>query len=93
MITNKAQVARRFHRRESAKIARWVKYTYRLFFTDGTSKYMSRFIAQCEGGTNKDTADYIVRDFREYFKHDPEVKSMKLISVDGERFNIMVEAH
>lgn len=72
------------------KIERWVKYTYRVFFTDGTSKYMTRSIAKFEGCPIEHTRDYLVRDFAEYVKHDPELTGMKLISVDGQKYNIMV---
>ena len=68
------------------KIARWVKYTYRIFWKDGTSKYVSRSIAQLEGQTNKDTIEYLVKDFKSHIGFG-DAEKVKLISVDGEKVN------
>ena len=72
------------------KIERWVKFTYRLFLTDGTSKYMSRTIGQFKGRTSKELAEYLVRHFTELLEADREVESVKLISVDGDKYNITI---
>lgn len=77
--------------RRPVKIERWVRYSYRLFYTDGTSKYLVMNIAQLEGQTNEDTTNYLVRNFSEQLPYWEDIEKVKLISVDGERHNIIIE--
>ena len=74
-----------------AKIARWVKFTYRLYYKDGSSRYLSKSIAQLEGQTREDTVKYLVNDFTKLMEYSEGLIKVKLISVDGEKVNIVIE--
>ena len=76
---------------ERKKISRWVKFTYRVFFKSGESKYLTRCIAQLEGQTNTDTIDYLLKDFRNNLGYSDDVVKYRLISVDGEKVNREIE--
>ena len=77
--------------RRRVKINRWVKYTYRFYFTDGKSKYLSMNVAQLEGQTTEDTIKYLIKNFKENLKIYDDVEKIKLISVDGEKVNAVIE--
>lgn len=77
--------------RKACKIERWIKYTYRLYYNDGSSKYLSMSIAQLEGETNGDTVKYLVNDFKRHIEYNDSLIKVKLISVDGEKVNAIIE--
>lgn len=77
--------------RKTTRINRWVRYTSRVYLTDGSSKYTTGTIAQLDGQTNKDTADYLIRDFEDIIRTSDSISKLKLISIDGEKLNTVIE--
>lgn len=72
------------------KITRWVKFTFKIFMENGETEYCTRHIAQLEGQTNKDTTDYLVKDFKNHVGLSGIIK-YRLISVDGEKVDRDIE--
>lgn len=71
-------------------ITGWIKTSYRVFYPDGTSHYVTSNIPDFDGRTIESATEYLIKSFRKRIV-DEEVQKIKLISVDGKKVNVIVQ--
>lgn len=73
-------------RRKKPENLKWIPYTYRVFYTDGTSHY---FRMNVLAESIESAYDFLVNHFVEAIDEDETIEKIKFISLNKQKINGM----
>ena len=74
-------------RRKNPEDLKWIPYTYRVFYTDGTSRYIRMNVL---AESVEAAYDFLVNWFTSKVDYHDEIENIRFISLNKQKINRMV---